>query len=125
MNGLAEFLGVVVNQNTIGALVLAGFFTMLGILLRGLLSNKGTIAVAQIESQTTLGAKAMETLTTALEVLQEENKSLKANIKQLESHIDTLIEHILVLVKARSQEEVDRAVSSLEQFLKAIGKWPY
>ncbi len=122
---MMEFLHTVINQNTVGALVLAGFFTMLGILLRGVLTNNGNIAVAQIESQTTLGAKAMETLTTALEVLQQENKSLKTSIKQLEGHIDRLIELILILVKARSQDDVDRAVSHLEQFLKAIGKWPY
>lgn len=115
----------VVNQNTLGALILAAFFTIVGILMKGILSNQGNIAVAHINSQTTLGAKAMETLTTALEVLQEENKSLKASVKQLEGHIETLIEHILILVKAKSQEEVDRAVFQLEQFLKAIGKWPY
>ncbi len=125
MYNMTDFLMTVVNQNTLGALILAAFFTMVGIFMKGMLSNQGSIAVAQINSQTTLGAKAMETLTTALEVLQEENKSLKANIKQLEGHMETLIEHILILVKARSQEEVDRAVSQLEQFLKAIGKWPY
>ncbi len=122
---MMEFLHTVINQNTVGALVLAGFFTMLGILLRGVLTNNGNIAVAQIESQTTLGAKAMETLTTALEVLQQENKSLKTSMKQLEGHIDKLIELILILVKARSQEEVDGAVTHLEKFLKSIGKWPY
>lgn len=125
MDGIFAFLGTVINQNTLGALVLAAFFTILGIFLKGLMENNGNIAVAKINSETTLGAKAMETLTTALEVLQEENKSLKSNVKQLEGHIDRLIDLILLLVKAKSQDEVDHAVSKLEQFLKTIGKWPY
>ena len=122
---LADIFSFAVNQNTLGGIILAAFFTILGLILKGILTNQGNISVARINSETTLGAKAMETLTTALEVLQEENKSLKANMKQLEGHIDTLIDYVLLLVKAKSQEEVDRAVLRLEQFLKAIGKWPY
>ena len=122
---LLEFMTRTLGENTIGGIVLAAFFTVLGIMLKGILSNHGQITVAKINSDTTLGTKAMETLTTALEVLQEENRSLKANIKQLESHIEILIEHILHLVKADSQQEIEKATQRLEQFLKAIGRWPY
>lgn len=122
---LTDFFSHVINQNTLGGIILAAFFMVVGILIKGLISNQGNISVAKINSETTLGAKAMETLTTALEVLQEENRSLKSNIKQLEGHIDVLIEYILILVKAESKAEVDKAVLQLEQFLKAIGRWPY
>lgn len=122
---LINLLTSVVDENTLGGLILAAFFTVVGIILKGLLSNHGQITVARINSDTTLGTKAMETLTMALEVLQEENRSLKANIHQLESHIDQLIELIIQLVKAKDQEEVDVATARLEQFLKAIGRWPY
>jgi cell division protein FtsB len=125
MVSIADIFATIVNQNTLGGIILAAFFTIVGLILKGALNNHGSITVARINSDTTLGAKAMETLTTAIEVLQEENKSLRAKTTQLESHIDTLIEYILIMVKAKSQEEVDRAVSQLEQFLKAIGKWPY
>jgi cell division protein FtsB len=125
MTELANLLSLVVNENTLGGIILAAFFTIVGVILHGVLNNHGSITVAKITSETTLGAKAMDTLTAALEVLQEENKTLRASNKQLESHIDTLIEYVLILVRAKSQTEADRAVSQLEQFLKAIGKWPY
>lgn len=124
MGSLSEFLSIVINENTLGALVLAAFFTILGFIVKGVLTNQGNIAVAKINSETTLGAKAMETLTTALEVLQEENRTLKMNMSQLESHIETLIDYIIRLVKAPDKESADQAVADLEQFLRAIGRWP-
>lgn len=122
---MLDFAALIINENTLGGIILATFFTLVGIILKGILSNHGQISVAKINSETTLGAKAMETLTTALEVLQEENKSLKISMKQLDSHIDTLIDLIIKLVKATSQEEVDLVTGQLEQFLRAIGRWPY
>lgn len=122
---LSNFFSAVGGANTLGGAILLAFFTLIGVIAKGVLSNNGNITVAKINSETTLGAKAMETLTAALEVLQEENKSLKTNIKQLESHIDRLIELILLLVKAKTREEIERAESSLEHFLRAIGRWPY
>ena len=124
MGSLTEFFSIVVNENTLGAIVLAAFFAILGFIVKGVLTNQGNIAVARINSETTLGAKAMETLTTALEVLQEENRTLKASMSQLESHIETLIDYIIRLVKAPDKESADKAVADLEQFLRAIGRWP-
>lgn len=124
MEALTNFFSIVVNENTLGAIVLAAFFAILGFIVKGILTNQGNIAVARINSETTLGAKAMETLTTALEVLQEENRTLKASMSQLESHIETLIDYIIRLVKAPDKESADKAVGDLEQFLRAIGRWP-
>ena len=122
---MIELLQTVINENTLGGIILAAFFTLLGVLARGWLSNHGEITVAKINSETTLGTKAIDTLTTALEVLREENKNLKQSVSQLEDHIERLIDLILVLVKAQSQDEVDNAVGRLEQFLRSIGRWPY
>jgi BioD-like phosphotransacetylase family protein len=119
-----DLLSTVINENTLGAIILAAFFGIVGFIVKGVLTNQGNIAVARINSETTLGAKAMETLTTALEVLQEENRTLKATKVQLESHIETLIDYIIRLVKAPDRETADKAVSDLEQFLRAIGRWP-
>lgn len=124
MGSLAELFSLVINENTLGAIVLAAFFAILGFIVKGVLANQGSIAVARINSETTLGAKAMETLTTALEVLQEENRTIKASMAQLESHIETLIDYIIRLVKAPDKESADKAVADLEQFLRAIGRWP-
>lgn len=121
---LSEIFSQIITADTLGGLVLAAFFTVVGIILKGVLTNHGQISVARINSETSLGTKSMEILTTALEVLQEENKSLKSSIAQLEGHIDTLIEHILKVLKAKSQEEVDQASLDLEQFLRAIRRWP-
>lgn len=120
-----SFFNTVLAQNTLGALILAAFFTVLGILARGMLSNHGSITVAKINSDTTLGAKAIETLTTALEVLRDENKSLKQSMSQLESHIEYMIDLIIVLVKAKTEEDIGKAAERLEQFLRSIGRWPY
>lgn len=122
---MLEFFSQVINENTLGAIILGAFFTVVGIVLKEVLTNNGNVAVARINSEATLGSKAIETLTTALEVLQEENKSLKSNVKQLEDHIAVLIDLIINLVKAKSQEEVDNATARLEKFLKSIGRWPY
>ena len=122
---MIDFFQTVVNENTLGAMILAAFFAILGFIVKGVLENHGNITVAKINSDTTLGAKAMETLTTALEVLREENKSLKANMLRLEGHIEILIELILQLVKASSNEEAEECVTQLEQFLRSIGRWPY
>lgn len=119
-----DLFSTVVNSNTIGAVVLAGFFTIFGIVAKGLIDKKGVVTVAKINSETTLGAKAMETLTMALEVLQEENRTMRQNIKQLEGHIEILIDLIIRLVKANSQDHADQAVAELEQFLRSIGRWP-
>ena len=123
--GFTTLLTTVINENTLGAIILAAFFTLIGIIIRGLLANHGSISVAKIESDTTLGTKAMETLTKALEVLQEENRNLKNNISQLESHIDTLIDYIIAVVKSQTEEEQVKAILNLEQYLKSIGRWPY
>lgn len=125
MESLTDIFSLVVNENTLGAIILAAFFTLLGFIVNGVVANHGNIAVAKINSETTLGAKAMETLTTALEILQEENRTLKNNMNQLESHIETLIDYIIQLVKADGKEEAEKCVRQLEQFLKAIGRWPY
>ena len=124
MEPLTELFATVINENTLGAIILAAFFTIVGFIVKGVLTNQGNIAVAKINSETTLGAKAMETLTTALEVLQEENRTLKASMVQLERHIETLIDYIIRLVKASDKEAADKAVADLEQFLRAIGRWP-
>jgi len=124
MTGLPEFFATVVNQNTLGAIILAAFFAILGFIVKGILTNHGNITVAKINSETTLGAKAMETLTMALEVLQEENRTLKASMVQLEGRIETLIDHIIRLVKAPDSDAADKAVADLEQLLRAIGRWP-
>jgi phosphate uptake regulator len=119
-----DIFSTVFNQNTLGAIILAGFFTLVGIIAKGLIDKQGNVSVAKINSETTLGAKAMETLTMALEVLQEENRSMKANVKMLESHVDTLIELILRLVKAHGSEAANEAIADLEKFLRSIGRWP-
>lgn len=121
---MIETLSPLISEYTAGAALLAALFTLAGIIIKGFFDNRGLVTVAKINSQTTLGAKAMETLTAALEVLQEENRSMKDNIKVLEGHIDRLIELILKLVKACSKEHADIAVFELEQYLRAIGRWP-
>ena len=124
MNSLFELFNTAVNQNTLGAIILGGFLTMLGILIRGMISNHGTISVAKLNSETTLGTKAIETLTTALEVLQEENRTMKNSMKELEHEIEVLIEHILCLVKAPTDKEMEKCRYKLEQYLRRQGRWP-
>lgn len=124
MNWVAELFHMTVNQNTIGATILGGFIVLLGILARGMISNHGTISVAKLNSETTLGTKAIETLTTALEVLQEENRSMKASVKELEHEIEVLIDHILCLVKAPNDKEMEKCRYKLEQYLRRVGRWP-
>jgi len=122
-----DFVQLIDQLTGVGAfltMAIGAIFTFLGIFIKSLLDNRGAVTVAKINSETTLGAKAMETLTMALEVLQEENRSMKHNVKQLEGHIDILIELILKLVKAASQEDANAAVSDLETFLRSIGRWP-
>ena len=124
MNSLFELFNTAVNQNTLGAIILGGFLTMLGILIRGMISNHGTISVAKLNSETTLGTKAIETLTTALEVLQEENRTMKNSMKELEHEIEVLIEHILCLVKAPTDKEMEKCRYKLEQYLRRQGRCP-
>lgn len=121
---LADLFSSIFNANTIGGFILATFFTFLGIVAKSLLDNKGQVTVAKINSETTLGAKAIETLTMALEVLQEENKTMKASAKQLEGHVDTLIDHIIDLVKATNKDDADKAIVELERYIRSIGRWP-
>lgn len=111
-------------EHPLAAFVIGAFFTLLGIVIKSIMDNNGNVAVAKINSETTLGAKAIETLTMALEVLQEENRSIKQNVKKLENHIDTLIDLIIRLVKAENQQEADDAVADLEVFLRTLGRWP-
>lgn len=124
MNGFLQLFNTAVNQNTLGAIILAAFVTLLGILARGMIANHGTISVAKLNSETTLGTKAIETLTTALEVLQEENRAMKQSVKELEKEIEELIEHILCLVKAPNDREMERCRYKLEQYLRRQGRWP-
>lgn len=124
MTGLISFFSAAVNQNTVGAIILAGFFTVLGILIRGMVTNHGTISVAKLNSETTLGTKAIETLTTALEVLQEENRTMKVSVRELEHEIEVLIDHILCLVKAPNDKEMEKCRYKLEQYLRRVGRWP-
>lgn len=121
---LTNILGMAVNQDTVGGLILVAFVGAIGFIIKGVISNHGTISVAKINSETTLGSKAIETLTTALEVLQEENRSLKQANRQMEDEIDRLIDHILRVVKATTPEEIKAATDRLEQFIRQIGRWP-
>ena len=121
----AELIQHAASNGTVGSLILAACLVLLGIVVKGMMENKGTKDVAKIQSETTLSAKAMDTMTAAMEFLKEENKTLKTNMAQIESHMDTLIELILEMLKAENQEEADAACMRLEQFLKSIGRWPY
>lgn len=115
----------VVTPNTVLALVLAAIFALLGAWVRGYLTNKGNETVARINADVALGSKAIDTLTAALEVLRDENQNLKNSMRQIESHIDQIVEYLLAMMRAESQVEADRAVKRLEQFLKSIGRWEY
>lgn len=121
----AEIINTAASNGTIGSVILAAFFVLLGIVVKGLIDNKGTKDIARINSDTTLSAKAMDTMTAAMEFLKEENKTIKTNMAQVESHMDTLIEYILEMLKANGPQEADLACQKLEQFLKSIGRWPY
>jgi predicted RNase H-like nuclease (RuvC/YqgF family) len=120
-----DIFNTIVAENTLGGILLAAFFVVLGIILKGAIANNGNVAVARINADVALGNKAIETLTTALEVLRDENQNLKNSVRQLESHMEQIIEYLLMMMKATSQEEADRAVKRLEQFLKSIGRWQY
>lgn len=119
-----EALSPLISEHTFAAAFIAALFTLAGVVIKGFFDHRGLVTVAKINSETTLGAKALETLTAALEVLQEENRSMKDNIKVLEGHIDKLIELILKLVKAPSTDHADIAVFELEKYLRLIGRWP-
>lgn len=119
------FLHAVITPNTVLAILLAAVFTTLGIWVRGYLSNQGNETVARINADVALGTKAIDTLTAALEVLRDENQNLKNSVRQLESHMEQIIEYILSMMKAETQEAADLAVNRLEQFLKSIGRWRY
>ena len=62
MEAWTDLLSTVINENTLGAIILAAFFTIVGFIVKGVLTNQGNIAVAKINSETTLGAKAMGNL---------------------------------------------------------------
>ena len=116
---------LIVTPNTLVAVLLAALFTTIGVWIKGHLTNQGNVSVARINADVALGTKAIDTLTAALEVLRDENQNLKNSVRQLESHMEQIIEYILAMMKAESQEEADRAVNRLEQFLKSIGRWQY
>lgn len=125
MQWVDALLHATVTPNTVLAILLAAIFTTLGVWIKGYLTNQGNVTVARINADVALGNKAIETLTTALEVLRDENQNLKNSVRQLESHMEQIIEYILAMMKAESQEDADRAVNRLEQFLKSIGRWQY
>lgn len=113
------------QENTIGAMLLAAFLTLVAIFVKGYLANHGTISVAKINANVSLGEQALHVMTTAMEALRDENTGLRASITQMESHMDHIIDLIILLMKAPNQKEADKCVQRLEQYLKSIGKWQY
>lgn len=122
---IIQFFGSNLGENTLGAILLASFFTMLGIFVKGYLQNHGTISVAKINANVSLGEQALHVMTMAMEALRDENSSLKASLSRVESHMDQIIDLIILLMKAPNQVEADRVVQRLEQFLKSICRWQY
>jgi cell division protein FtsB len=121
---MSEFLLMDVKGSLI-AILLAALFTVLGIWIKGWLSNSGNIAVAKINAHVSLGEQAMQVMTAAMEALKDENHNLKNTISQMNSQMERIIEYILMMMKAETQSEADDAVRRLEQYLKSIGRWAY
>lgn len=125
MSELLNILGRTLSENSLGAILLAAFFTLLGIFIRGLLVSHKDISVAKINANVSLGEQAIQVMVAAMEALRDENTNLKNTISQMESHMDQIIELLIVMVQAKNQSDADKTIRRLEQFLKAIGKWPY
>lgn len=122
---MLEFFQIPIVEGTLGFIILSAMFTGLGFIIKGWLENHGNISVAKINANVSLGSQAIEVMTAAMEALKDENHGLKQTLAQMESHMDRIIELLLEMMKAETQEDADKAVLRLQQFLKSIGRWPY
>lgn len=120
-----ELAQTILNQNSLGAILLAAFFTVVGIFVRGILTSHKDISVAKINANVSYGEQAMQALTAALETLRDENLAIKEAKNRAESHLEQIIDLLLQLLRAETQEEADKFSLRLEQLLKSIGRWHY
>lgn len=122
---LLDLLSTTIVENTLGGLLIASFLGIVYIFVKQTVTNYGNIRVAKINSNVSLNEQALQVMTAAIETLKDENQNLKNSLTQMESHMDQIIDFILQMMKAQNQEEADRVVKRLEQFLKSIGRWQY
>lgn len=110
-------------ENTIGSIMLASAMAILGFLVKGHLANKGSVGVAQINANVSLGEQAIKVMVAAMEALRQENSDLKIALASTENHMERIIEYVLLVIRAKDQEEANFHTNNLEGFLKSIGKW--
>lgn len=134
---MTSFFDTLIVENTLGGILITSFFVLLGILIKGHLSNKGTVAVAKINANVSLSDQAFKAISQAMEALRRQNNDLKESIEsisrekgELERLVRTLREHmdiitglILKMLQAETEEESDLAAEEMKVFLKSIDKW--